>query len=151
MQVFARRLPRRDAVKRYCLSTIEKCLAGATARKYEKLGNTVKEIQPIFGDPRWFGKEYYEDDRKKFVFELIESKGKCDLALLEQATSIEIENGVIQEVETTNVKSGARKIYKGALFADCTGDAVIARMAGAQVMYGREAKETFNESLGAKT
>lgn len=33
-------------------------------------------------------------------------------------------------------------------FADCTGDGTLAALAGAEIMYGREAKSTFNESLG---
>ena len=32
-------------------------------------------------------------------------------------------------------------------FADCTGDAVLARLAGAEVMYGREARSQFGEAL----
>lgn len=36
-------------------------------------------------------------------------------------------------------------------FADCTGDAVLARLAGAEVMYGREARSQFGEALAPET
>lgn len=40
--------------------------------------------------------------------------------------------------------------YKAKLFAGCTGDAVLSRLAGAEVMYGREAQSVFGESLAPK-
>ena len=42
-----------------------------------------------------------------------------------------------------------RDRYNGQLFSDCTGDAVLSRLCGAEVMYGRESKEEFGESLAA--
>ena len=46
-----------------------------------------------------------------------------------------------------NIRTGTETRYRARLFADCTGDAVIARMMGAEVMYGREPRSKFNESL----
>jgi len=131
-------------------SEIRVCLGGMiNLPPYEKLGNMVKEIQPILGDPNIFDEKYFEDDRKRFAFDLLESKGKCKLALGEQVVLAKKEKDKIISVETICVKTGKRKEYKGKLFADCTGDAVLSRMVGAKVMYGREAKSEFNESLGA--
>lgn len=131
-------------------SEVRVCLGGKIQLPpYPKLGNIVKEIQPIMGDPNRFDGKYYEDDRKKMVFELYESAGRCKLALGEAVVSLTKEGGKIVSVETVHIKTGKRKIYHGKLFADCTGDAVISRLAGARTMYGREAKTEFNESLGA--
>ena len=133
-------------------SEVRVCLGGIIGYPpYPNLGRMVKEIQPIMGDPSIFGKEFYEDNRKKFAFMLHECKGHCTLALGEHMTGAIIEDGTVKSVETLNIRNGKRKIYKGKLFADCTGDAILARLAGAEVMYGREAKETFGESLGAPT
>ena len=132
-------------------SEVRVCLGGMlNLPPYENLGKIVKEIQPIMGDPSIFGKEFFEDNRKHFAFMLNEAQ-KCALALGEHMVDAVVEDGVIRSVETVSIRNGKRKIYKGRLFADCTGDAVLSRLAGAEVMYGREAKETFGESLGAPT
>lgn len=46
--------------------------------------------------------------------------------------------------------SPTEEIYeiKAKKYADCTGDGTLALLAGAELMRGREAKSTFNESLG---
>jgi hypothetical protein len=133
-------------------SEVRVCLGGfLNLPPYDKLGKMVKEIQPILGYPTLFDKKYYEDDRKKFAFMLRESYGKCNLALGEQMTGVTTEDGLIKSIEALHIRSGKRKIYRGKVFSDCTGDATLSRMAGCEVMYGREAKDTFGESLGAQT
>lgn len=132
-------------------SEVRVCLGGIIGYPpYPNLGKMVKEIQPIMGDPSIFGAEFYEDNRKKFAFMLHESRGKCTLALGEQMVDAKVEDGSIKSIETLHIRSGKRKIYRGKLFADCTGDATLSRIAGCEVMYGRESRETFGESLGAK-
>jgi hypothetical protein len=132
-------------------SEVRVCLGGILGNPpYPNLGKMVKEIQPIMGHPTIFGEEFYEDNRKKFAFMLHECAGHCTLALGEHMTDAIVENGTVKSVETVNIRSGKRQIYKGKLFADCSGDAILARLAGAEVMYGREAKTAFGESLGAK-
>ena len=46
-----------------------------------------------------------------------------------------------------NIYNGSLKEYHGNLFADCTGDAMLARLGGAEVMYGREARCEYNEQM----
>jgi hypothetical protein len=46
-----------------------------------------------------------------------------------------------------NARTGAETRYRARTFADCTGDATIARMMGAETMYGREERTRFNETL----
>ncbi len=132
-------------------SEVRVCLGGMiNLPPYENLGKIVKEIQPVMGDPSIFAKEFFEDNRKRFAFMLNECP-KGSLALNEHVTDATVENGAITSVETLNIRSGKRKIYRAKLFADCSGDAVLSRLAGAEVMYGREAKDTFGESLGARS
>ena len=118
---------------------------------YPNLGHIVKEIEPIFGTPDVFDAAYFEDHRKHAVFRLWETKGKCRRALEEQVIACACEDGSIRSVTVRSTVTGQRKRYRAHLYADCTGDAVLARMAGAATMYGREAKQTFGESLGAPT
>ena len=131
-------------------SEIRVCMGGIIhCGMYPNLGHTVKEIEPIFGTPDVFDPAYFEDHRKQAVFRLWETKGKCCRAMNEQVVSLACENGHIRSVITRSTVTGQKKEYRARLYADCTGDAVLSRLAGAETMYGREAKETFGESLGA--
>lgn len=138
-------------------SEIRVCMGGGiNLPPYERLGDVVKQIAPMMGDPAIFGGEYYEDDRKRFAFEVkcdFFSGGKCGdhlLALGERVIDQEMTDGRITSVTTLNIHTGARRRYFGKQFADCTGDAEIARRAGCEVMYGREGRDSFGEDLAAE-
>lgn len=139
-------------------SEIRVCMGGGiNLPPYEKLGNVVKQIEPIMGDPSIFGSEYYEDDRKRLAFEVRcdqfsggSRTGSCTLALGEHAVCEEMVNDRLTGVTTLNIHTGMRRRYHGRLFADCTGDAVIARRAGCEVMYGREGRDVFGEELAGE-
>ncbi len=53
----------------------------------------------------------------------------------------------IVAVETENVVSGKRYLFKAPLFADCTGDGAIAFSAGAEFRHGQEGRDEYDESL----
>ena len=132
-------------------SDIRVCMGGQIhLPPYPRLGDVVREIAPVMGRPTIYPAEYFEDARKKFAFEPLEyQETKCDIALWEHITALEKDGDVIIAVVTTNVRTGRKTRYHARLFADCTGDATLARMADCAVMYGREAADTFGESLGA--
>ena len=131
-------------------SEIRVCLGGRLHEPpYTNLGRIVKEIEPSMGDPNLFDKELYEDNRKRFAFMLHEAQGTAVIAQEERAVAIETEGRRIRAVVTLSMRSGKKKRYTGKLFCDCTGDAVLSRMAGCEVMYGREGRDEFNESLAA--
>jgi hypothetical protein len=133
-------------------SEIRVCMGGLIhCGLYPNLGHIVKEIEPIFGTPDVFDAAYFEDHRKQAVFRMWETKGKCRRALQEQVIACECEDGHIRSATALSTVTGQKKKYRAHLYVDCTGDAVLSRMAGAATMYGREAKETFGESLGAPT
>lgn len=50
-------------------------------------------------------------------------------------------------VHASQLGSEKELIYKGTQFADCTGDATIGFLAGAEVRYGREARDEFDENM----
>ena len=139
-------------------SEIRVCMGGGiNLPPYEKLGCVVKQIEPIMGDPAIFESEYYEDNRKRLAFEVKCDQfsggprtGSCTLALGEHALCEEMKDRRLTSVTTLNIHTGARRRYHGKLFADCTGDAVIARRAGCQVMYGREGRDVFGEDLAGR-
>ncbi len=117
------------------------------AMPYPNLGNVVQEIAPIMGSGGTYGAEYYEDARKRMVFELSDPK-MYRLELNMSVVGIEqAENKSITSVLCRSCRDGREIRYSAPLFADCTGDGVIARMAGAETMYGTESRGRFGEEL----
>ena len=116
---------------------------------YPNLGNVLQDISPIFGSPGSFPEHFYEDDRKAnaFVAAKVWANGKYTLSLNERVIQLEKTGDKISSVVVKNIYSGKMKKYHGKLFADCTGDAVLARLGGAEVMYGREARAEYNEQM----
>lgn len=130
-------------------SEIRVCMGGiVNLPPYRNIGNVVKEIAPVMGDPSIFDAAYFEDFRKSAAFEA--SGNKTAVLLNECVTDAETSDGKITSIVCTNTLSGKKTRYRASLFADCTGDAVLARLAGAETMYGREAKSEFGESLAPK-
>ncbi|HBC89023.1 MAG TPA: pyridine nucleotide-disulfide oxidoreductase [Lentisphaeria bacterium] len=121
----------------------------AHVEPYPNLGNVVTEIAPIMGGPGTYPAEMYEDERKNNIFKL-HSDSQYRLVLNERVIAVEKDKNdgqIIDVIIVRNVRTGTETRYRARLFADCTGDAVIARMMGAEVMYGRESRTFFNESL----
>ncbi len=117
---------------------------------YPALGRTVLEIAPVMGGPGTYPAHYYEDQRKENVFRL-HHPDSYRLALNERVISLEKDaDNTIVSVTTRHTRSGQDRRYRAKIFSDCTGDAVLARKAGAELMYGREEKSRFNESLGSE-
>jgi len=120
--------------------------------EYPNLGRVVEEIQPIFGFGRPLSASYYEDDRKLAAFSLKRLYGSdvkgCEpsLALGQYVYAVETNDArAIVAVIAQDVRTGVRTRYSARLFCDATGDAVLARMAGCETMYGREARAKWSE------
>lgn len=116
---------------------------------YPRLGNVVEEISPIAGGPGVYPTEFYEDTRKANVFRTC-PRERCKLVLNTRVVAVEKDKDEPQKITAfiaRNVRTGSETRFRARLFADCTGDAVIARMMGAEVMYGRESRDKFHESL----
>lgn len=133
-------------------SEIRVCMGGQIhLNPYPNLGNVVKEIAPIMGTPSSFESRYFEDDRKMQVFELLKAQGcDCDVVLNECATQTVVEDKTLKGVITTNTITGKKTVYFAQYFSDCSGDAVLARLCGCTVMYGREPRNAFGETLAPK-
>ncbi|MDO5565749.1 MAG: FAD-dependent oxidoreductase [Planctomycetia bacterium] len=113
---------------------------------YPKLGEVVREIQPLHGGGGTYSAEYYEDARKEILFHT--PNCSCKLLLREHVYAIEMDTNNpkrIRAVVSRNTHTGSQTRFFAPLFVDATGDAVLARLAGCEVMYGREARSRFNE------
>mgnify|MGYP002770151634 CR=1 FL=1 len=128
-------------------------LGGAThVGKYPNIGNTVREIGPLFLNPGVMDAAHYEDLRKENAF-LADCAGKADLRLNEQAVSVELDPdhpGVITAVIARGTVTGKETRYRGRFFADCSGDGAVALQSGAAFLYGTEGREAFGETLAPK-
>ena len=117
---------------------------------YPNLGRVVREISPITGQPGILPTSYYEDVRKENIFK---TARRCKLALNTRVIGVERDKDAPDKIAAyiaRNIFTGEETRIRAKLFADCTGDAVIARMMGAEVMYGREGRDKYHESLAPK-
>lgn len=62
-----------------------------------------------------------------------------------RAIGVEMSGDAISAVIAQDLVSGRRTRLKAALFADCTGDSIVAAAAGAEFRIGREARSEFDE------
>ena len=117
---------------------------------FEKLGNPAYLISPLAGKPGMKkNAEFFEDDRKAVLF-----KPGENLLLNELVVGVERSEAdprKITAVITRGVRTGKETRRKADFFSDCTGDALLARLIGCQVMYGREGEQEFHESLAPET
>jgi len=116
---------------------------------YPRLGNVVEEIAPITGGPGVHPTEFYEDTRKANVFRTC-PRNRYRLVLNARVVAAEKDPDDPHKIAAyiaRDVHTGAETRFRARLFADCTGDALIARMMGAEVMYGRESRDKYHESL----
>ena len=130
-------------------SEIRVCMGGQiNLAPYENIGNVVREIAPVMGHPTIYKEEYFEDMRKLFAFQVPNSSGgSCDVMLNEAVFEIEQDGNNITSVICTSTTTGKKTRVSGKWFSDCSGDGVLARLSGAEVMYGNDAKEDFGEAL----
>ncbi len=134
-------------------SEIRVSLGGIThAMPYPNLGNTVAEIGPVFGSGATYPKEFYEDDRKLRAFYL---NNPAMQKILLNTCVVDLKRDPdnsrkITAVLCMDMKTGAQTWYSASLFADCTGDGVLARMMGVETMYGTEGFDAFGETLAPK-
>ena len=112
---------------------------------YPELGNLAVAISPIAGKPGdKKDKRLFEDDRKELLF------SPQELLLNEILIDVELDpldKEKIIAVITRSVRNGKLSRRRARLFADCTGDAVLGRLAGCATMYGCEGNAEFGESL----
>ena len=130
-------------------SEVRVCMGGMiNLPPYEKLGKIVKEISPVVGYPSVYEKDYFEDFRKMASFKVKEGiRANYKIFLNEFVSDIEREGNRVTAIICTNTETGGKTRITADTFCDCSGDGIIARKMGCEIMYGREAKSEFGESL----
>lgn len=109
---------------------------------YPSLGYLLNEFGPSTkGNART--PEIYEDEKKMSV---VEAEKRITLFTGYRVCAVEkSDNRTIKAVTAVNVDDYSQIRVEGRLFADCTGDATLGVLAGAEWHMGREAKSEYGE------
>ncbi|MEI6139566.1 MAG: FAD-dependent oxidoreductase [Mariniphaga sp.] len=113
---------------------------------YPKLGNLVNEIGPAQGGNAQPG-SYYEDQKK---LDAVNSEKNITLFLNYHANGVEKNGDQVKAILATNTENSKQMRFEAPLFADCTGDATIGALAGADFMMGREGQSEYGEPTAPK-
>ena len=110
---------------------------------YPSLGYLLNEIGPDrIGNAR--GAHHYQDDKKMKV---VLAEKNITLFMGYTVLEVEKEGSCITSVVAQEATEQTRIKISGKYFSDCTGDAHLGYMAGAECRMGREARAEFNEPL----
>lgn len=85
----------------------------------------------------------HEDDLKRH--EAVEAVEGLELFLKHTMIAADSRGNKIHSVDAVDNESGIRRRFVAPVFIDCTGDAWLGYMAGAEFNYGRESKNAYNE------
>lgn len=138
---------------------------------YPRLGSLIDEFGPIGHWPLWEAQNDPKTERNRRILEIIEhypekkihnagpasnyedalkvtvvrAEKNISLFLNTHVHTVKMNDDRIVSAEGTNIQNGKRYRFKGNYFADCTGDANLGFLAGADYRIGRESKEMTNE------
>lgn len=88
--------------------------------------------------------DYYEDQKKE---DFIAAEKNITLYASQRATAVKMQGDHIASVTIQHIETGEQTQLSAPLFSDCTGDATIGYLAGADWTMGREARDEYGESL----
>ena len=113
---------------------------------YPNLGNLVHELDPLMEGNAQTG-DKYKDEKKLAV---VTAEKNLTLYLSTRMIAVETEENADGSIKVTSVigkhiETGEETKFVGSFFADCTGDAVLGFLAGAEWKMGRDARVEFGE------
>ena len=82
------------------------------------------------------------------LYEKVKFEENITLLLNCACCDAEMDGNSIKSVTGFQLTTYTWHTVEAKIFADCSGDSILAELTGAQYMVGREAKETFGESMG---
>ena len=115
---------------------------GLGALEHELDPGTGAEIRLGSGNAR--SADVYADEKKVYV---VQQEKNIRLFLNTHAIRVEKSGNRITAVIARDVRTGKDLRFAGSLFADCTGDATIGALAGADYRVGRESRAETGEAL----
>ncbi len=97
---------------------------------------------------------YYRNPDKNYsvwdgvMYEMAKNEENIELLLNCSVNDCTMENGRITSVTGWQMTTQTFHVVEAALFADCSGDSVLAPLTGAEYRWGREAESESGESIG---
>lgn len=123
-------------------SEIRVSMDGDTFRnKYPSTGRIVREMDNY--EAGVGGEAYLYRDKTKS--DMVENEENISLFINLHVNGVEMRNGKIHNVTAIDIQTLEEYSFSGNLFADCTGDATVGILAGADHRYGRESKMETGE------
>ncbi len=114
---------------------IEVVVSGAVQQEpYPRLGSVVNEIGNIFRDD-------------KPIYRILQSEKNLSYFPNMHVFKLDKENDKITSVTVKHIETSEESVFYAPLFVDCTGDANIGFMAGAEFRIGREKRSETREGL----
>jgi len=110
---------------------------------YPALGDVVKQLDSGKRGNAQPAENY--DDQKKL--RVVQAEKNIRLFLNTHVYRVEKDGSRIVAVLGKDIKKGSELRFGGRLFADCTGDATVGYLAGADYRIGRESRDQTGESL----
>lgn len=102
---------------------------------YPRVGQVVEEIltgKRVENKMNGAHSEYFDDDHK---LEVVRKEANITLLLNHRLVSVESSDGVVRSVVIQSTGTARQKRLVGRFFADCTGDAKVGHLAGADYEY----------------
>ena len=119
---------------------------------YPNLGNLVHELDPLMDGNAQTGEKY--DDAKKIA--VVAAEKNLTLYLNTRMIAVEKEKNAdgsitLKTVIGKNIETGAETKFVAQIFADCTGDANLGFLSGAEWRMGRESRAETGEPTAPET
>ena len=111
---------------------------GHSPSVYAREGGICEEVK--------LGMSYYKS-RDLGFYEVLYREKKLQSFFNTHVTDVIAADGKIKAVKAVQLFSERKFLFEAEMFIDSTGDGTVGCMAGAEYMYGREARDKFNESL----
>jgi hypothetical protein len=104
---------------------------------YPHIGEIVNELVPAKGPGKGNARNaaIYEDQRK---FDVVRAETRITILTEQRVFNVVAQDGRIQSVDAQHIRTARCIRLRAKLFADCTGDATVGFLAGADYQYSRE-------------
>jgi hypothetical protein len=91
------------------------------------------------------------EDGELRAMEVLEAEARVSVFLEHLVCDAVMDGGEIVAVDARDLATGATRRFRSRVFADCSGNASLGLLAGAETRFGREARSEFDESLAPET
>ena len=113
--------------------------------KYDRESGMISELEErnIYGNPTLVHSLF-----DATLYGMLEAEPNITLLLNTTCVDAKAENGRIASIQAWQMTTYTWFTVEAEIFADCSGDSILAPLCGAEYRHGRESAEEFGESLG---